>query len=126
MKLSRRQLAEYIIAHPGDAAIKQVAGYLVSEGRAKEVNLVIREVEVILEKRGRTVARVGSARKLDADQQRKVISMLKSRDNVQSVEIINEVDPSLLGGVVVRTPGMEVDVSVREKLNRLRSAAWEN
>ena len=122
MKLSRKQLADYLIENPGSQARDQVAAYLVSEGRSKEVDLVIREVENQLAKRGRTVARVGSARKLDADQQRNVIKMIKQDNNVKSVEIINEVDPSLLGGVVVRTPGSEVDVSLRSKLDRLKQA----
>lgn len=123
MKLSRRQLAEYLIANPGKKAANQVAGYLVSNGRSKELGLVIREVEVRLDENGRSVAHVTSARKLTADEQRNVIKMLKSQDkNIQSVEIINQIDPSVLGGVIVRTPKTEVDVSIRTRLNRMKRA----
>ncbi len=123
MKLSRRQLAGYLLDNYSAESISQVAGYLVSNGRSKEVDLVIREVEAHLSKGGRTVARVASARKLGADEQRDVIKMLKTRNaDIQSVEIINEIDPSLLGGVVVRTPEQEVDVSIRGRLNRMKRA----
>jgi F-type H+-transporting ATPase subunit delta len=122
MKLTRTQLANYLVTHHSDDAVNHVAAYLFSTGRAKEVDLVIREVEAVLSKRGRAVAHIASARKLDADQQRSIIKMLKERTNAQSVEIINNVDPSLLGGVVVSTPEMEVDLSVRNKLERLKRA----
>ena len=123
MKLSRGQLADYIVTSGDKNAVKQVAAYLVSNGRSKEVDLVIREVETLLNNNGRTVARVQSARKLGADEQRAVIKMLKSQDaNIQSIEIINEIDPSLLGGVVVRTPEQEVDLSIRGRLNRMQRA----
>ncbi len=123
MKLTRRQLADYILGHRGKEAIQQVAGYLISNGRSKEVDLVIREVESQLLHQGRAVAHVESARKLEADEQKNVIKMLKSQSSdIQSVEIINEIDPSLLGGVVVRTPEQEVDLSIRSRLNRMKRA----
>lgn len=123
MKISRSQLAEYLIESNDKNAIQMVAAYLVENGRSKEVGLVIREVESKLSKTGRVVARVESARKLEADLQRQVIALIKNQSSdVQSVEIINEIDPSLLGGVVIRTPGSEVDLSIRHKLNKLKSA----
>ena len=123
MKLTRAQLADFIISNDSKDAAKQVAGYLVANGRSKEVDLVIREVEARLEKDGRAVARVQSARKLSADEQRNIIKMLKSQNSdINSVEIINEIDPSLVGGVVVRTPSTEVDVSIRGRLNRMKRA----
>lgn len=123
MKLSRGQLADFILGNRGKDAIQQVAGYLVANGRSKEIDLVIREVESRMDAAGRTVARVRSARKLSADEQRGVVKMLKNEDaNIKSVEIINEVDPSLLGGVIVRTPKLEVDVSIRNRLNRMKRA----
>lgn len=120
MKLTRKQLAAHLIEHPGQQSVSQVAAYLVDNGRSKEMELVVREVEAQLSDTGRTVAHVRSARKLSADQQRDVISMLKANSKTQSVEIINTVDPSLLGGVVVSTPEMEVDLSVRGRLERLK------
>ena len=123
MKLSRGQLADYILNSDGKDAVKQVAGYLVANGRSKEVDLVIREVETKLNSKGRTVARVQSTRELGADEQKQVIKMLKSQDaDIKSIEIINEIDPSLLGGVVVRTPRTEVDLSIRGRLNRMQKA----
>ena len=120
MKLTRTQLADYLVEHPDKRAAQQVASYLISSGRSKEIDLVIRQVESRLSKGGRMVARVSSAHKLDADQQRSIIKLVKQlREDIESVEVINKVDPSLLGGVVIRTPEMEVDVSLRGRLNRL-------
>lgn len=124
MKLSRTQLAEYLIANPSKRAAQQVGAYLIGNGRSKEVDTVLRQVEAELNKRGRTVTHVSSAHKLDADQQRSIVMLVKQlRTDIQSVEVINQVDPSLLGGVVIRTPEMEVDVSLRGRLNRLARAA---
>jgi len=124
MKLTRGQLADFVLAADGSTrSLKQVAGYLVANGRSKEVDMVIREVESKLDQKGHTVARVRSARELGGDQQKKIVAMLKQQDQViKSVEIINEVDPSLVGGVVVRTPRTEVDVSIRGRLNRMNQA----
>lgn len=121
-KLTRSQLADHLIGNRGKDALQQVAAYLLSSGRTKEADLIVREVEEQLSNNGRIVARVASARKLDADQQREIIQMIKNTTGAESVEIINEVDPSHLGGVVVRTPKQEVDLSIRSRLNRLKRA----
>lgn len=122
MKLTRKQLAGFLIDNPGKQASNQVASYLLSEGRSKELSLVVREVEVILGERGRVVAHVTSARELDAAQEKALTKQVITQTGAKSVEIINDIDPSLLGGVVIRTPEMEVDLSVRAKLERLKRA----
>ena len=120
MKLTRSSIAQYLIDNPTDKAVQQVAAYLISSGRTKEAELVIREVENLLSGKGRIVARVASTEKLAVDLQKQIVVMLKQQTNAQSVEIINNIYPSLLGGVVIRTPTREVDLTVRNRLNRLK------
>lgn len=120
MKITLRQLAKFLHDNPTTKNVKLVASFLVSNGRRKEAIAIVREVESMLSQEGRIVARVKSAHKLQESEQKEIIRMLKNDHGAKSVEIINEIDPSLLGGVIVRTPNMEVDLSVQSKLNKLK------
>lgn len=122
MKYSRKQLADFLIDNPGKPALRQVASHLIHTGRSKEVDLVVREVEARLASQGTVVARVASAHELGATEEKSVERLVKQTTGATAVELINEIDPSLLGGVVVRTPGTETDVSVRNRLEQLKRA----
>lgn len=121
MKLSRRELVAYLMEHKTERDVMRVAAYLIENGRSREFGAILRDTEEQLMQSGRAVAHVRSARKLDTDEQRNIIAKLKQQDeSIESVEIINTIDPSLVGGAVVRTPRMEVDVSIRGRLERMR------
>ncbi len=128
MKLSRTQLADFLIAEQGSkAAVRRVASYLISEGRIKELDVLLRQVEAQLAKHGHVVAHVTTARQLSDEQKKQAVTMVRTmHSHTTNVEVIDTIDPSLLGGMVIQTPNMEVDVSVRAKLNRLTQAPTTN
>ena len=70
--------------------------------------------------RGKTVARVATAEEL-SDSQRGVLAQKLEKIYGREMAIHSEVDPSLLGGMVVRVGDEVIDGSTRGKLNRLRT-----
>lgn len=64
---------------------------------------------------------VVSAYALDDKQQQKLAGALKKRLN-REISITTQVDPTLLGGVILRTGDTVIDGSVRGRLHRLSEA----
>lgn len=64
---------------------------------------------------------VVSAFELDDQQQQKLAGALKKRLN-REISITTQVDPRLLGGVILRAGDTVIDGSVRGRLNRLTEA----
>lgn len=124
MKLSRRQLASVIVAHQGTRlekqAVKSTAAYLVAEGRTRELELLIREIEQVASEQGHTTVRVSSANSLSSQLLQDITKLVSKFENSNSVEIIESIDTSLLGGVVINTPEREVDLSVKGRLQRMK------
>lgn len=69
------------------------------------------------------LAHVKSAVALDAATQNKIIQLLSP---MGSVEIENIVDPTLIGGFVVRVEDQQIDASVAQKLQDLRNSFSKN
>ena len=67
---------------------------------------------------GTTTASVASAQPLSAAQKRALESKLAARTG-QKVEIESHIDPSLLGGLVVRIGSEQIDSSIKTRLLRL-------
>lgn len=71
--------------------------------------------------RGRSVARVISAGELNEDQQAALADKL-GKIYGREMAVHTEVDPSLLGGAVIRVDDEVIDGSTRSKLDRMRAA----
>lgn len=122
-KISRRKIAEYVaerIASNADVSglIDQVAAYLIESRRTREVELVVRAIEDALDARGIVVASVTSARALDDSVQ----AAIEKRIHAERLHVREIIDPNLVGGLIIETPGKKLDVSIRSKLNALRGA----
>ncbi len=97
-------------------------GVLADNGRLSELKSVIRIVrELASGHRGETRAEVTSAHPLGDDQIAALKTKLKARVG-SDVSIDAKVDPSLLGGIVVRLGSQMIDASIRTKLNTLATA----
>jgi F-type H+-transporting ATPase subunit delta len=105
-----------------DPITARFIGVLAQNGRLAELKNVIRIVrELALGHRGETTADVTSAHALNDGQ----IAELKAKLRVRmgrEVGINAAVDPSLLGGIVVRLGSQMIDASIRTKLNTLATA----
>ena len=74
----------------------------------------------VAELRGKAVARVKAAEAL-SDTQRDALARKLEQIYGREMAIHSEVDPSLLGGMIVRVGDEEIDGSTRGKLTRLRT-----
>ncbi|WP_038035504.1 F0F1 ATP synthase subunit delta [Thermopetrobacter sp. TC1] len=75
---------------------------------------------IVAKKKGEVSAVVVSAKALTAAQKKKVESALKKALG-GGVSIENEVDPELIGGLVVRVGSRMIDTSIRTRLNSLKA-----
>lgn len=121
-KISRRKLAQYAVdAHVSgnlSAALQEIAAYLVESRRLRETEPVVRAIEDELAARGTVVARVATARPLTSELQ----AAIKQLVDAQEILIVESVDPELVGGVRIETPGKLLDATIKRKLLALRQA----
>lgn len=80
--------------------------------------------QVAAEARGEVSADVTSAHALDAAQEKELKAALKSVAG-KDVTVNLTVDPSLLGGLVVKMGSRQIDTSLKTKLNSLKLALKE-
>ena len=105
-----------------DPITARFIGVLAANGRLGELRNVIRMVRMLaLGHRGETTAEVTTAHPLDDQQCAALATQLKARAK-RDVIIDAKVDPTLLGGIVVRLGSQMIDASIRTKLNSLATA----
>lgn len=122
-KLSRRTLARYVVAEYANGRalgepIDEVAAYLIETRRTREAELVVRTILDELATHGTVVATVTTAQQLKDSVRKQLIGTIDA-DTVHMREVI---DPGVIGGVIIETPGSKLDASIRHKLARLREA----
>ncbi len=95
---------------------------LTSKRRLFMLNDVIRTFELLVARqRGEVTAQVSSARALSDAETAEIKSILKSGLG-RDPRLEAKVDPSLLGGLVVKVGSRMIDSSLRTKLNGIRTA----
>jgi len=105
-----------------DPVTTNFLGVLARNGRKKELLAVIRSFRrLAADHRGETTAQVMTARPLSDEQLAGLRHQLGARAG-REVNIDASVDPSLLGGIVVKLGSQQIDASIRTKLNRLAQA----
>ena len=104
------------------ALTKRFVGVAAANRRLFALPQMIRAfLKIVAERRGEVNAEVVSAVALSADQTKALDAALKKAVGGK-VAIETKVDPSLLGGLVVRLGSRMVDSSLRTKLSQLRLA----
>ena len=105
-----------------DPVTANFLGVLARNGRKSELRNVIRAFRrLAAEHRGETTAEVVTARPLNDDQLAQLRQQLRARAG-RDVTIDAAVDPTILGGIVVKLGSQQIDASIRTKLNRLAQA----
>ncbi len=74
---------------------------------------------ILAERRGQTTATVTSAVPLTDSQTASLIDALKKSVG-RKIDIVSKVDPSILGGLIVKVGSRMVDSSLKSKLQRLK------
>lgn len=119
-KLSRRKLAEHAAQRllDGDGSvIDELSALLVSEGRVREADVLVRDIEDRLADNGQVVVTVESAHKIN-EKLRQEVADIFSYDKVHIREVIR---PELIGGVRIVSPKGVLDATVLGRLNALRA-----
>jgi F-type H+-transporting ATPase subunit delta len=121
-KISRRKLAQYAVdAHAKGTlsrALQEIAAYLIESRRLRETELVVRAIEDEFAARGTVVAHVATARPLTSELQAAIMQLVGAKE----ISIVESVDPDLIGGVRIETPGKLLDATIKRKLLALRQA----
>jgi F-type H+-transporting ATPase subunit delta len=105
-----------------DPTTAKFLGVLADNGRLSELKSVIKAVrQLAAGHRNETTAEITSAFPLDDKQVAALKGNLKTRIG-RDVAIDAKVDPSLLGGLVVRLGSQMIDASIKTKLNNLALA----
>ena len=105
-----------------DPLTRRFLGVLAKNGRLSQLHAVIRMFgHLAAQHRGETTAEVTSAFPLNDGQVAALKANLKARGG-NDVAIEAKVDPSILGGIVVRLGSRMIDASIKTKLNTLALA----
>ncbi len=117
----RQGIVEDLLGGRASATTTNLVSMIVGAGRAKDLPGII---EKFLQKsagsRSETLAEVTSAIPLDEDQQRRLTEALSKRLK-RSVSLKVTVDPSIQGGLIVRTGDTVIDGSVRNRIEQLKN-----
>lgn len=125
-KLTRRHLAREVVrllaSQPQKQAsyVQQLAAYLVAHKRTNETDLLVKDIadELFMQQNHLSV-QVESAYPLAAATKKAIHTFLVQTTKARSVELQSRLDPTLLGGVVLRTPRQELNTSLRRKLKAI-------
>lgn len=121
-RLIARSVAERIVAGEASAKVmRQLAAYVVEHRLQKQIGMILKDVEAELAARGVVTAEVTTATKLPAEAYAMIEKYIQSSTGASDVQTTTRIDPDLIGGVVIRTPGKTVDTSVATQLKRLRT-----
>jgi F-type H+-transporting ATPase subunit delta len=124
--IQRKDAGKAIAATAGslqlDPTTTNFLGVIARNGRLRQLPEIMRLfARLAADHRGETTAEVTTARPLDDDQVAALKTNLRARAG-REVTIDSKVDPSILGGIVVRLGSQMIDASIRTKLNTLATA----
>lgn len=116
----RQQLAEELLGGRCLPQTVQLVSFVVGGGKGRVLHDVIGEfLELAAARKASAVAEVRSAAQLTEEQKSKLAVALEKATG-RKVEVRVQVDPSVIGGVVVKVGDQIVDGTVRTQLNRFR------
>ncbi len=102
---------------PDSEIAKAVASYLISERRTADLDKIMRQVALIRYQNGIEEINVTSAFPISADVRAQIKNFSKASDHV----VINEIiDKNVIGGVKLEANDFYLDLTVRNRLNKLK------
>lgn len=121
-RISRRKLAAYaaeqlVSGKKAGAVVKEVAAFLIDTKRTREAELLVRDIEAALAERGVVIADITSAFPLSDAVKADVKKLIGSGELV----LREIVDPSVLGGIRLATPGKRLDATLKRKIQALKA-----
>ena len=131
MSVSRIKIAEVI----GDQTLKtfdskklakQIAAYLLAEGRVDELDSLVRDIIDYRAKYGILEVTSFSAHELTSQLKTQIEKLARSyRSDAKKIILNESLDKQLIGGVKLRLANDQLDLTIRAKLNRFRQLTNE-
>ena len=107
----------------GDDTDPQLINFLmllVDKRRIVFLEQVVAQYLALLRELNQTVlAEVTSARELNEGQRRAVEDRVRSLSNARGVELKTQIDPDIIGGVIIKVGSQVLDASLRGQLRRI-------
>ncbi|MCP4225461.1 MAG: ATP synthase F1 subunit delta [Actinomycetia bacterium] len=117
----RQQIVEDLLGGQ-NRVVGAMVSMVVGAGRSADLSRIAdRVIELGAAKKGRVVAEVRSVIPLDADQQERLASALRTSTG-KEVEVKVVIDPTIMGGLVTQIDDQIIDGSVRSRIGQLREA----
>ena len=121
-KVTINQLAVYAVDQlesgvQASALSLQLAALLLEERRSRETPMIMRAIEEELAKRGSTQVTITAVHEVSEETKNQLAQLLEVKNPVFT-EVI---DTNVIGGVKARSGETEIDLTVRERLNRFKS-----
>ena len=118
----RTQIVQDLLDGKAHALTISLVGTVVTNGRVRELSSIVdRLLAANASSGGRVVAQVRSAVALTDDQKSRLAAAL-SKSTGSEVEVVVDVDPAVLGGLVTQIGDTVIDGSVRHRLSQLRES----
>lgn len=102
-------------------AVRQLAAFILENRLQNQLSDILHAVSLEYAKRGFIEADVQTAFPLSQALKSEISTYIKNRTNAKHIELNEEVDPSLLAGVVISAPDLELDTSLKTKLAKLKA-----
>lgn len=103
-------------------AVKELAAFLTEHRLHNQVEEILLDISrEYAQAHGIVEAEARSAFPLSNEIKNELAERVKASTGAKKVVLHEEIDKSLLGGVIVNAPDMELDLSLRTKLAKLRA-----
>lgn len=117
----RQAVVENLLGAKAHAVTTQLVSFIVGSGRGRDLPAIVeRLVSASSSSGSRDVAVVKSAVPLTDDQKKRLADALGKRAN-KTVDVLVEVDPNVMGGLVATIGDTVIDGTVRSRLDQLKS-----
>lgn len=125
--VSRRQLVRSVAARlaSGEASgkvMKELAAYLIDRKQVHQADLFMADIEAELARHGSLMVDVTTARPLDDETRTRVKEYMLRTEKASAVTLREHVDPDIIGGIVIRANGRELDAAVSSQIRQLKTA----
>jgi len=103
-----------------DGLTMNFMGLVIRQNRAKVLGEMTEAfVNLYKKEKGIATVHVTTAEVLSPDLKSKMAADLKSANQLSEVELVEHIDPSIIGGTILRMGDIQLDESVKSKLNRI-------
>jgi F0F1-type ATP synthase delta subunit len=129
MKASRVRIASIIAEDSlkkgfSEAEAKSIAAYLMTTKRTNELDSLLRDIRNAWAKHGFVEVTAICAHELSEKTRQDVTAEVrKLYPNAKQIEIVETLDPSVVGGVRIEFANQQLDLSIQNELNKFKTLA---